>query len=132
MTLGIIECVLFMGMVGLIWVMLDILGNNCHTADKRHIASPDHLKINKMDQPIPQSPASRKQQINVFLPAALIDRLRNAVYSTGNRPLVDPVAETIDDIVTQMEKVNGEAFPQRGSPFKREHSPVQPTSPRSS
>ena len=132
MTLGIIECVLFMGMVGLIWVMLDILGNNCHTADKRQSASSEYVKRNKMYQPMPPSPASQKQQITVSLPAGLIERLRNAVYWTGNRPLVDLVAEAIEDIVTQMEKVNGEAFPQRGAPFKREHSPVQSTSPRSS
>lgn len=49
MTLGIIECVLFMGMVGLIWVMLDILGNNRHAADKRY-ASPDHHKRQSMYQ----------------------------------------------------------------------------------
>ena len=35
MTLGIIESVLFMGMVGLIWVMLDIFGDGHHADDKR-------------------------------------------------------------------------------------------------
>ena len=35
MTLGMIESVLFIGMVGLIWVMLDTLGGDRHAADKR-------------------------------------------------------------------------------------------------
>ena len=56
----------------------------------------------------------------VFLPAALTERLRNAAYWTGDRPLVDLVAKAIEDVVTQMEEVNGEALPQRVSPLKRE------------
>jgi len=35
-------------------------------------------------------------------------------------PLVDLVAEVIEDIVTQMEEINGEAFSQPVSPLKRE------------
>ena len=66
-----------------------------------------------------QSPSSQKQQITLSLPKPLIERLRNAVYWTGDRPLVGLVAEAIEDIVTQMEEVNGEAFPQRMSPLKR-------------
>ena len=33
---------------------------------------------------------------------------------------MDLVAEAIEDIVTQMEEINGETFPQRVSPLKRE------------
>ena len=66
-----------------------------------------------------QSPSSQKQQITLSLPTPLIERLRNAVYWTGDRPLVGLVAEAIEDIVTQMEEVNGGAFPQRVSLLKR-------------
>ena len=114
MTLGMIEGVLLMGMVGLIWMMLDISANDKRQED----ASPDHH--HRMHQPVPPSPASRKEQVMVFLPAALIEPLRVAEQWTGNRPLVDLAAEAIEDIVTQMVEVNGEAFPQHVSPLKRE------------
>ena len=43
MTLGMIEGVLLMGMVGLIWMMLDIFAGDHHADDKRQEdASPDH------------------------------------------------------------------------------------------
>jgi hypothetical protein len=82
------------------------------------------------------SPPSKKQRVTVSLPTVLIERLRNAVYWTGHRPLVGLVAEAIEDIVTQMEEVNGGAFPQRVSPLnggrrQGKHSPVQPTTTHS-
>lgn len=119
MTLGMIEGVLLMGMVGLIWMMLDIFAGDHHADDKRQEdASPDHH--HRMHQPLRPSPALQKPEVMVFLPAALIERLRVAEPWTGNRPLVDLVAEAIEDIVTQLEEVNGEAFPQHVSPLKRE------------
>ena len=119
MTLGIIEGVLFLGMVGLIWVMLDIFAGNHHTDDKRQASvSPDYHT--SMHRPVLPSRGSQEQQVIVFLPAAVIERLRNATCWTGDRPLVDLVAEAIEDIVTQMEEINGEAFPQPVSAFKRE------------
>ena len=118
MTLGIIEGMLFLGMVGLIWVMLDIFAGNHHTDDKRQASvSPDYHT--SMHRPVLPSRASQEQQVIVSLPAALIDRLRNATCWTGDPPLVDLVAEAIEDIVTQMEEINGEAFPQHISPLKQ-------------
>ena len=119
MTLGIIEGVLLMGMVGLIWMMLDISAGDHHADAKRQEdASPDHH--DRMHQPVRPSPALQKPEVRVSLPAALIERLRVAEQWTGNRPLVDLVAEAIEDLVTQMEEVDGEAFPQHVSPLKRE------------
>ena len=119
MTLGIIEGVLLMGMVGLIWMMLDIFVGDDHAGDKRQEdASPDHH--HRMHQPLRPSPALQKPEVMVSLPAALIERLQNAAYWRGNPPLAGLVAEAIEDIVTQMEEVNGEAFPQHVSPLKRE------------
>ncbi len=119
MTLGIIEGVLLMGMVGLIWMMLDIIDGDHHANDKRQEdVSPDHH--HRMHQPLQQSPALDKPEVMVFLPAALIERLRNAAYGKGNPPLADLVTEAIENIVTQMEEINGEAFPQHASPLKRE------------
>ena len=120
MTLGIIEGVLFLGMVGLIWVMLDIFAGNHHADDKRQASvSPDYHN-NRIHQPVLPSSAMQKPEVIVSLPVALIERLRNAAHWTGDRPLVDLVAEAIEDIVTQMEEINGEAFPQPVSAFKRE------------
>ncbi|HSL02049.1 MAG TPA: hypothetical protein VK901_00745 [Nitrospiraceae bacterium] len=56
----------------------------------------------------------------VSLSIALIERLRNVAHWTGDRPFVDLAAEAIEDIVTQMEEINGEAFPQPVSPLKLE------------
>ena len=61
---------------------------------------------------------SPKQKITFSLSAPLIERLRNAVYWTGNRPLVSLVEEALEALVTEMEEVNREAFPQRLSPLK--------------
>ena len=119
MTLGMIEGVLLMGMVGLIWMMLDISAGDHHADDKRQEdASPDHH--HRIHQPVRPSPALEKPEVMVSLPAALIERLRNAVYWMEDRPFVSLVAEAIEDIVTQMEEVNGGAFPQRISPLTRE------------
>ena len=119
MTLGVIEGVLLMGMVGLIWMMLDISAGDCHADDKRQEdASPDHH--HRIHQPLRPSPALEKPEVMVSLPAALIERLRNAAYWRGNPPLADLVTQAIEDIVTQMEEINGEAFPRHVSPLKRE------------
>ena len=119
MTLGVIEGVLLMGMMGLIWMMLDISTGDDHADDKRQEdASPDHH--HRMHQPVRSSPALEKPEVMVSLPAALIERLRNAAYWKANPPLADLAAEAIEDIVTQMVEVNGEAFPQHVSPLKRE------------
>lgn len=61
---------------------------------------------------------SPKQKITFSLPTALIERLRNAVYWTGNRPLARLVEEALEALVTEMEEVNQEEFPQRLSPLK--------------
>ena len=119
MTLGVIAGVLLMGMVGLIWMMLDIFVGDDHADDKRQEdASPDHH--HRMHQPLRPSPALEKPEVMVSLPAALIERLRNAAYWRGNPPLADLVTQAIEDIVTQMEEIKGETFPQRVSPLKRE------------
>ena len=114
MTLGVIEGVLLMGMVGLIWMMLDISADDKRQED----ASPDHH--HRMHQPLRPSPVLQKPEVMVSLPAGLIERLRNAAYWRGNPPLVDLVAETIEDVVTHMEEINEETFPQHVSPLKRE------------
>lgn len=64
------------------------------------------------------SPRLQKQRLTVSLPVPLMERLRNVVYWTKDRPLVGLVAEAIEDIVAQMEEINGGAFPQRVSPLK--------------
>lgn len=66
---------------------------------------------------MPSRPLS-KQKVTFSLPTSLIERLRNAVYWTGNRPLVSLVEEALEALVTEMEVVNREAFPQRLSPMK--------------
>ena len=78
----------------------------------------NHLVFNGTHPPMLPSPHSEKQRVTVSLPTALIERLRNAVYWTGHRPLVSLVAEAIEDIVNQMEEVNGGTFPHRVSPLK--------------
>ena len=96
--------------------------------------SGNHLPLDGLHHPVLQSPPSQKQRVTLSLPTALIERLRNAVYWTGHRPLVGLVAEAIEDIVTQMEEVNGGVFPQRVSPLKSgrrqgTRSPVHSTTP---
>ncbi len=61
---------------------------------------------------------SPKQKVTLSLPTALVERLRNAVYWTGERPLASLVEEAVEALVTEMEEVNREVFPQRLSPLK--------------
>ena len=70
---------------------------------------------------------SPKQKITFSLPAPLIERLRNAVYWTGNRPLASLVEEALEALVTEMEEVNREPFPQRLSPLKAGRRGMRPS-----
>jgi predicted DNA-binding protein len=119
MTLGMIEGVLLMGMVGLIWMMLDHFVDDHSAKDTgQEPGALDHH--DRMDQPGLPSPAQQKHEVLVSLPLALIERLRNVASRTGEPPLADLAAEAIEDIVTQMERINGEAFSLPVSPLKRE------------
>lgn len=75
-----------------------------HSNGTRHVVMPSRF--------------SPKQKITFSLPTALIERLRNAVYWTGDRPLASLVEEALEALVTEMEEVNREAFPPRLSPLK--------------
>ncbi len=67
----------------------------------------------------PVSAASRRRQrVTVFLPAPLLERLRNAVYWTERRPLAQIIADAVEDAVTELEHANGGAFPTRLAPLK--------------
>jgi len=119
MTRVIIEGALCIAVVGLVWMMLDIFGDDRHTDDKQQGSlSPGYH--NSLHQPVLSFPASGEQHIIVVLPAALIERLRHAAYWMRERPLTDLVAEAIEHTVTQMEEVNGGALPRHLSPLKRE------------
>ena len=83
------------------------------------LLSANPIVLDGIHQPVQPSPPSQKQRVTVALPMPLIERLRNAVYWMGDRPLVGLVTEAIEGIVTQLEEVNGGAFPQRESPLKR-------------
>ena len=89
------------------------------TGTQQKRPSDNHLALNGSQKPVHPPLPSMKQRVTISLPTGLIERLRNAVYWTGDSPLVSLVAEAIEDILTQMEEVNGGAFPQRVSPLKR-------------
>jgi len=76
------------------------------------------LQSNGTHHPVMASRFSPKQKVTLSLPTALIERLRNAVYWTGERPLASLVEEAVEALVTEMEEVNREVFPQRLSPLK--------------
>lgn len=62
---------------------------------------------------------SRNQRVTVFLPTTLIERLRNAIYWTDQRPMARVIADAILDAVAEMEQSNGGTFPPRLTPLKR-------------
>jgi predicted DNA-binding protein len=78
-------------------------------------------------------PSRRKQRVTIFLPSPLIERLRNAVYWTGSRPLAQIVTDAVEDAVTEMEHANGGVFPARLAPLKpgrpRRTSASKPAAP---
>src|SRR5215216_946019 len=64
-------------------------------------------------------PASRhRQRLSVFLSAALLERLRNAVYWNNHRPLAQIISAAIEEAVTNLEQANGGVFPPRLAPLK--------------
>ena len=134
MTLGLIEGVLCMGIAGLIWMMLDHFAGDHSAKDTgQEPGALDHR--DRMDQPGLPSPAQQKHEVLVSLPATLIERLGNAASWTGDPPLADLVAEAIEDIVTQMEEINGEVFPSASHlsserRWQEPHAPVYSNSPR--
>jgi len=66
-----------------------------------------------------REPASqRRQRLSVFLSASLLERLRNAVYWTQDRPLAQIIADAIEGAVSEMEESNGGEFPARLAPLK--------------
>ncbi len=60
----------------------------------------------------------QRQRLTIFLPAALIDRLRNAVYWTEQRTMAQIIAEAVEDAVAALERANGGPFPARLAPLK--------------
>jgi hypothetical protein len=60
----------------------------------------------------------RRHRVTVFLPAPLLERLRNAVYWTAHRPLAQIIADAVEEAVAKLEQANGGAFPTRLSPLK--------------
>jgi hypothetical protein len=134
MTLGLIEGVLCMGMAGLIWMVLDHFAGDHSAKDTgQEPGALDHH--DRMDQPGLPSPAQQKHEVLVSLPAALIERLRNVASRRGEPPLADLVAEAIEDVVTQMEEINGEVFPSAShlsseGRWQGPHAPAYFNSPR--
>lgn len=84
----------------------------------QNAASISQLHSNGTRHPVMSSRPSPKQKITLSLPTSLIERLRNAVYWTGERPLAGLVEEALETLVAEMEEVNREAFPPRLSPLK--------------
>lgn len=74
--------------------------------------------MNGTAQATTSSASRHKQRVTVFLPAPLIERLRNAVYWTGSRPLAQIVTDAIENAVTDMEHANRGVFPARLAPLK--------------
>lgn len=74
---------------------------------------------------LPQGSRS-KQRVTITLPAALLERLRNAVYWTGHGTLACLIAEALDDAVGQMEETHGGPFPIRLEPLKRGRPRLRP------
>jgi hypothetical protein len=71
-------------------------------------------------------------RVTVMLPRTLIERLRNAVYWTGQSTLARLVTDAVEDVVVGLEQSNGGAFPPRLSPLKRGRPGRRPSVPRDS
>lgn len=85
------------------------------------------LSSNGTPHAMTPSRLSPKQKITFSLPTALIERLRNAVYWTGDRSLASLVEEALEALVMEMEEVNREPFPQRLSPLKAGRRGMRPS-----
>ena len=65
-----------------------------------------------------------RRRLTITLPHSLLERLRNAVYWTGQGPLARVISDAVDAAVTKMEQSNGQAFPQRLTSLKRGRPPA--------
>jgi hypothetical protein len=70
--------------------------------------------------------SSRKRRVTITIPHSLLERLRNAVYWTGNGRVARLISDALDDAVTHMEQANGQAFPQRLATLKRGRPRTKP------
>ena len=75
--------------------------------------------MNGTAHPAAQSARAHNQRVTVVLPTALIERLRNAVYWTGESTLARYITDPVEDTVTALEHANGGPFAPRLSPLKR-------------
>lgn len=66
----------------------------------------------------PPTPSRARHRLTVFLPASLLERLRNAVYWTEQRTLARIIVDAVEDAVTELEQANGGPFPARLAPLK--------------
>jgi len=89
----------------------------------------NHAALNGTSQPVQATSPSHSQRVTVVLPTSLIERLRNAVYWTGQRTLARLIADAVDDTVTELEHMNGGVFPPRLSPLKRGRPGRNPSTP---
>lgn len=62
---------------------------------------------------------SGKQRVTITLPVALLERLRNAVYWSGQGSLARLISDALLDAVSELEEANGGRFPARLAPLKR-------------
>ena len=76
---------------------------------------PHHAAIGSLASP---SHSSRRRRVTVFLPASLLERLRNAVYWTERRPLARIIEDAVEEAVSELEQAHGGAFPTRLAPLK--------------
>jgi len=68
----------------------------------------------------PQEKRARviKERLTVHLPVPLIDRVKNAVYWTPGLTLAGLAEKSLENTVDNIEKKNGEPFPQRKANLK--------------
>jgi hypothetical protein len=88
-----------------------------------------HVGLNGTRHPLKLNGLPANQRVTVVLPTALIERLRNAVYWTGQTTLARLVADAVEDVVTDLEQSNGGPFPRRLSPLKRGRPSRNPAVP---
>lgn len=66
-----------------------------------------------------QSDPKRKARFTTYLPAELLDRVKNAVYWTPGLTVSGLAEEAINAVLKKLEKTHGGQFATRSQPLKR-------------
>lgn len=95
------------------------------TADAHPLAASARFRTRKLEErrKRDRDTTPARQRVTFLLPAALVDRLRDAVHGTPGATMAGLVSGSLERTVAEMEHERGAPFPHSRRPLKRGRPP---------